>query len=42
VTFAEADVEGFEVPWTSNPVERMMGEVSKRCKNSGCAGQQKD
>ena len=21
------------VPWTSNPVERLMGEVSKRCKN---------
>jgi len=33
VTFAEAAVEGFEVPWTSNPVERLMGEVSKRCKN---------
>ncbi len=33
VTFAETAVEGFEVPWTSNPVERLMGEVSKRCKN---------
>ena len=33
VTFAEQAVEGFEVPWTSNPVERLMGEVSKRCKN---------
>jgi len=33
VTFAEHAVEGFEVPWTSNPVERPMGEVSKRCKN---------
>ena len=33
VTFAEQTVEGFEVPWTSNPVERVMGEVSKRCKN---------
>jgi hypothetical protein len=33
VTFAEGAVEGFEVPWTSNPVERLMGEVSKRCKN---------
>ena len=32
VTFAEA-IEGFEVPWTSNSVERLMGEVSKRCKN---------
>jgi hypothetical protein len=33
VTFAEQAIEGFEVPWTSNPVERLMGEVSKRCKN---------
>ena len=33
VTFAEHAIEGFEVPWTSNPVERLMGEVSKRCKN---------
>lgn len=33
VTFAERAIEGFEVPWTSNPVERIMGEVSKRCKN---------
>jgi len=33
VTFAEQAVEGFEVPWTSNPVERLMGEVSKRCKH---------
>ena len=33
VTFAEQALEGFEVPWTSNPVERAMGEVAKRCKN---------
>ena len=33
VTFADAAIEGFEVPWTSNPVERLMGEVNKRCKN---------
>jgi hypothetical protein len=33
VLFAEEAVDGFEVPWTSNPVERAMGEVSKRCKN---------
>ena len=33
VTFAEQAVEGFEVPWPSTPVERVMGEVSKRCKN---------
>ena len=31
--FAERSIEGFEVPWTSNPVERLMGEVSTRCKN---------
>jgi hypothetical protein len=33
VTFAEQAVEGFEVHGTSNPVERLIGEVSKRCKN---------
>jgi hypothetical protein len=33
MTFAEYAVEGFEVLWTSNPVERLMGEVSKRCMN---------
>ena len=33
VLFAEEAVDGFEVPWTSNPVDRAMGEVSKRCKN---------
>jgi hypothetical protein len=33
VTFAEQAIEGFEVHGTSNPVERLMGEVSKRCKN---------
>jgi hypothetical protein len=32
VTFAEYAIDGFEVPWTSNPVERAMGEVAKRCK----------
>jgi len=30
---AEAAIEGFEVPWTSNPVEHLMGEVSKCCNN---------
>jgi hypothetical protein len=35
VTFAEHALEGFEVPWTSNPIERLMGEVSRRCKNQG-------
>jgi hypothetical protein len=32
VTFAEQAIQGFEVHGTSNPVERLMGEVSKRCK----------
>jgi hypothetical protein len=32
VRFAEDATDGFEVPWTSNPVERAMGEVAKRCK----------
>jgi len=32
VTFAEDATDGFEVPWTSNPVERAMGAVAKRCK----------
>ena len=33
VTFAEATIEGFEVPRILNPVEQIMREVSKRCKN---------
>ena len=32
MTFAKKATDGFEVPWTSNPVERAMGEVAKRCK----------
>lgn len=31
--FAEAAIEGRRIPWTSNAVERVMGEVSKRCKH---------
>ena len=31
-TFAEKALDGIEVRWTSNPVERAMGEVAKRCK----------
>jgi len=42
VTFAEHAVEGFEVPWTSNPVERLMGESASGARTSGCAGQQRD
>ena len=30
--FAEKALDGIEVRWTSNPVERAMGEVAKRCK----------
>jgi len=33
VTFAELALDQQQVPWTSNVVERAMGEVSKRCKN---------
>lgn len=33
VTFAELAAEGVEVPYTTNRVERLMGEVAKRCKN---------
>jgi len=32
VTFAQQALEGVEVPWTSNPVERAMGAVADRCK----------
>jgi hypothetical protein len=33
VTFAGQAVDGFEVPWASNTVERLMGEVSNSSKN---------
>jgi len=33
VSFAELALEGVEVPYTTNRVERLMGEVAKRCKN---------
>ena len=33
VTFAELAVEGVAVPYSTNRVERVMGEVAKRCKN---------
>ena len=32
LTFAKEALDGVEVRWTSNPVERAMGEVAKRCK----------
>lgn len=34
VTFAKQAVEGFEMPWILNPVERLMGEVSKEVQGS--------
>ena len=33
VTLLRQLSKGFEVPWISNPVERLIGEVSNRCKN---------
>ena len=33
VTFAELALEGVEIPYTTNRIERLMGEVSKRCKH---------
>jgi hypothetical protein len=32
ITFAELALEGVEIPYTNNRMERLMGEVSKRCK----------
>lgn len=33
VTFAKLALEDVEIPYTTNKIERLMGEVSKRCKN---------
>lgn len=33
VTFAELTLEDVEIPYTTNKIERLMGEVSKRCKH---------
>ena len=33
VTFAELALEDVEIPYTTNKIERLMGEVSKRCKH---------
>jgi len=32
VTFAQLALEGIQIPYTNNRMERLMGEVSKRCK----------
>ena len=33
VTFAELALEGVSIPYTTNRIERLMGEISKRCKH---------
>ena len=33
VTFARLAIDGRKIPWNSNVVERLMGEISKRCKH---------
>lgn len=33
VTFAELAMEDVEIPYTTNEIERLMGEISKRCKH---------
>lgn len=33
VTFATLALEGIQVPWHTNLIERLMGEISKRCKH---------
>ncbi|MBS7614899.1 hypothetical protein KEJ18_04125 [Candidatus Bathyarchaeota archaeon] len=33
VTFAELALEDVQIPYTTNKIERLMGEISKRCKH---------
>jgi transposase-like protein len=33
VTFAELASEGVRIPYTTNQIERLMGEIAKRCKH---------
>ena len=33
VTFAMLTIEGKNIPWNSNIIERLMGEIQKRCKH---------
>ena len=33
VTFAKLTTIGLYIPYTSNVIERMMGEIAKRCKH---------
>jgi len=43
VTFAEMAMEGMRIPYTSNVIERLMGEVSNRrgARTGGCTGQRR-
>ena len=42
VTFALQATKGKQIPWNSNIIERLMGEIQKRCKHNGCDGPHKD
>jgi len=33
VTFAQLALEGIRIPYTTNQIERLMGEIAKRCKH---------
>jgi hypothetical protein len=33
VTFAELSLKGIRIPYTTNQIERLMGEIAKRCKH---------
>jgi transposase-like protein len=33
VTFAKLALKNIQIPYTSNVIERLMGEISKRCKH---------
>jgi len=33
VTFAMLALKEKDIPWTSNIIEQLMGEISKRCKH---------
>jgi len=33
VTFAELALEDVKIPYTTNKIERLMDDISKRCKN---------
>ena len=41
VAFAELAVEDVEITYTTNQIERLMGEISKRCKHKWMHGQRK-